>query len=187
MRQFSSVGKFIFYFNPIARCQPQYTTYVQATTSFQDYNVIVYLHNSILITFLQELLYLTSWDAYIIITSFRYYIHNSILITFLQELLYLTSWDAYIIITSFRYYINYHLFTRIHHNHQVNMKALSFSLSSSPFCVFPLLEIMICFFLCEYGTKQWRTVHYTPQMLKDAGGSMHTVLKGRMQNPLSWG
>ena len=156
MRQFSSVGKFIFYFNPIARCQPQYTTYVQATTSFQDYNVIVYLHNSILITFLQELLYLTSWDAYIIITSFRYY-------------------------------INYHLFTRIHHNHQVNMKALSFSLSSSPFCVFPLLEIMICFFLCEYGTKQWRTVHYTPQMLKDAGGSMHTVLKGRMQNPLSWG
>lgn len=59
-RQISSVDKFIFYFHPIARSQPQYTTYLQITMSIQDYNIIAYLHNSILITFLQELLDLTS-------------------------------------------------------------------------------------------------------------------------------
>jgi len=74
-RQFISVDKFTFCRILIALSQPQYTAYLQTTTSFQDYNIIAHLHNSILITFLQELLYLTSEDAYIIIISFHYLIN----------------------------------------------------------------------------------------------------------------
>ena len=81
---------------------------------------------------------------------------------------------------------NYHLLTGMHHNYQVNMKALSFSLSSSPFFAFPLLEMIICCFLwILYQAMKDCTYHF--QMLQDTGGSMHTVSKSRMQNTLSWG
>lgn len=58
--QFISVDKFTVCLILIALSQPQYTTYLQTTKSFQNYNIIAHLHNSILITFSQELLYLTS-------------------------------------------------------------------------------------------------------------------------------
>jgi hypothetical protein len=92
---FSSVDNFTFYFNVIVLSKPQYTPSLQTTTFFQDYNFIAYLHNTIMVTFLQELLHLTPYDEHTMIIPFHYY-------------------------------INYHLLTGLHHNHQVNMKALSF-------------------------------------------------------------